>query len=455
MQECAGEPLFVLYRAIKQQVDKGPVDAITSEARYSLSEEKLIRQSIDYKSMTAYISIAQLSCYMTGMEPIGENNETPVKVLDCDTVSQVKEKGLDAVYKNMPSSQRPSKDDLDLEWRTGNTGRLILSDEDSTTKGEGEWKRMNTLAHYKVSDGANLTLVPKQSSMYNLSIMSEKMEKSHKYETLNFSLKTSPPLSRATSPLNHDPETGYKYWHLVKHHDGENKEGERGNKMVSEIYLTRLLATKGTLQKFVDDLFETIFSTAHRGSALPLAIKYMFDFLDDQALQHGITDPEVVHTWKSNSLPLRFWVNLIKNPNFVFDIVKSNIVDSCLSVVAQTFMDACSTSDHRLGKDSPSSKLLYAKDIPVYKDWVERYYQDIKVMPAISDQDMNAMLAEESRLHAHEFNTNVALHELYKYAYKYTDQLLQTLEEDEFSQKNRLAWKLSQVNAIMNGESEA
>jgi len=105
----------------------------------------------------------------------------------------------------------------------------------------------------------------------------------------------------------------------------------------------------------------------------------MFDFLDDQALQHGITDPEVVHTWKSNrydyltnanwlvgivlkateikieliiihySLPLRFWVNLIKNPNFVFDIHKSNIVDACLSVVAQTFMDACSTSEHRLG----------------------------------------------------------------------------------------------------------
>lgn len=55
---------------------------------------------------------------MPGMEPIGENNETPVRILDCDTVSQVKEKGLDAVYKNMPSSQRPSKDDLDLGERT-------------------------------------------------------------------------------------------------------------------------------------------------------------------------------------------------------------------------------------------------------------------------------------------------------------------------------------------------
>jgi plexin A len=65
-------------------------------------------------------------------------------------------------------------------------------------------------------------------------------------------------------------------------------------------------------------------------------------------------------------------VNVIKNPQFVFDIHKGSITDACLSVVAQTFMDSCSTSEHRLGKDSPSNKLLYAKDIPSYKSWVER-----------------------------------------------------------------------------------
>lgn len=56
-------------------------------------------------------------------------------------------------------------------------------------------------------------LVPKQSSMYNLSILSERSEKSHhKYETLNLSKynSASPPLSRATSPLNHDREGGMK-----------------------------------------------------------------------------------------------------------------------------------------------------------------------------------------------------------------------------------------------------
>jgi len=58
--------------------------------------------------------------------------------------------------------------------------------------------------------------------------------------------------------------------------------------------------TQVALQQFVDDLFETIFCTASRGCSLPPAVKYMFDFLDDQALLHNINDPEVVHTWKSN-----------------------------------------------------------------------------------------------------------------------------------------------------------
>ena len=63
-----------------------------------------------------------------------------------------------------------------------------------------------------------------------------------------------------------DPDHGLKLWHLVKPQEVDTKDGEsREGKMVSEVYLTRLLATKGTLQQYVDDLIETIFSTAHRG----------------------------------------------------------------------------------------------------------------------------------------------------------------------------------------------
>lgn len=44
----------MLYCAIKQQMEKGPIDAITGEARYSLSEDKLIRQQIEYKTLVSH-----------------------------------------------------------------------------------------------------------------------------------------------------------------------------------------------------------------------------------------------------------------------------------------------------------------------------------------------------------------------------------------------------------------
>lgn len=47
--------------------------------------------------------------------PEGEaGTEVPVKVLNCDTVTQVKDKLLDAVFKGIPFSQRPQADDMDL-----------------------------------------------------------------------------------------------------------------------------------------------------------------------------------------------------------------------------------------------------------------------------------------------------------------------------------------------------
>ena len=57
---------------------------------------------------------------------------------------------------------------------------------------------------------------------------------------------SSPDSLRSRTPMiTPDLESGTKLWHLVKNHDhGDQKEGERGSKMVSEIYLTRLLATK-------------------------------------------------------------------------------------------------------------------------------------------------------------------------------------------------------------------
>lgn len=205
------------------------------------------------------------------------------------------------MYRTTPYSHRPSANDLDLEWRTGGSGRLLLQDLDVTSKAEvGGWKRLNTLAHYKVPTNSNLALLPRQASLYNLSLLSERSEKSS-----TFSLKNSPTLTRPFGTHGHhhskDPESGYKLYHVVK--PTEHGPNDHQDKMVSEIYLTRLLTMKGTLQKFIEDLLLAVFSTAMRSSTLPMCIKYMFDFMDEQALVHGINDPEVrLH---SLSIPLR------------------------------------------------------------------------------------------------------------------------------------------------------
>ncbi|KAM9343212.1 plexin-B1 [Pholidichthys leucotaenia] len=435
LRESAGESFYMLFRAIKHQVDKGPVDAVTGKAKYTLNDNRLLREDVEYRTLT--LNVVMPAATNSG----GTTAQTvPAKVLDCDTITQVKEKLLEQTWKGTSFSQRPHIDSLHLEWRAGVAGHLILSDEDLTSVVQGSWKRLNTLQHYKVPDGATVALVPRNNKHH--------LHDSHDYMP-----------GEKTPMLDDGEEGGVRLWHLVKaseeselpkHRRGSVRErgGERA-KAIPEIYLTRLLSMKGTLQKFVDDLFTAILSTSR---PVPLAVKYFFDLLDEQALQHNITDPETIHIWKTNSLPLRFWINILKNPQFIFDVQTSDHVDAILSVISQTFMDSCTIADHKLGRDSPINKLLYARDIPRYKQMVERYYADIRQTISASDQEMNSALAELSRNYAAEVNCLVALHELYKYINKYYDQIITALEEDCTAQKMQLGYRLQQIAAAVENK---
>uniref|UniRef100_A0A8C1D531 Plexin-B1 n=1 Tax=Cyprinus carpio carpio TaxID=630221 RepID=A0A8C1D531_CYPCA len=427
LKEVAGEPLYKLYRAIKYQVDKGPVDAVTGKAKRTLNDSHLLREDIEYCSVTLTVLVK------SGVEV----QPCPVKVLDTDTITQVKDKILDQIYKGAAFSQRPAADSLDLEWRSGQAGHLTLSDDDVTAIVQGRWKRINTLQHYKVPDGATVALIPRSQSSLGVNQFYQTGEK--------------------TPMLEGEEEEGLRLWHLVKpsedpeipkHRKSSMRERERA-KAIPEIYLTRLLSMKGTLQKFVDDVFVAILSTKRPP---PIAVRFFFDFLDDMAEKHGIDDPETVHIWKTNSLPLRFWVNILKNPQFVFDVQVTDSVDAVLSVIAQTFIDSCTTSEHKVGRDSPVNKLLYAREIPRYKQLVERYYSDIHNAVSGCYQEMNSTLTELSGSFASEMNSLVALHELYKYINKYYDQIIMSLEEDAAGQKMQLAYRLQQVAALVENK---
>ncbi|XP_043943273.1 plexin-B2 [Protopterus annectens] len=419
LKDSAGEPLYRLFKAIKHQVEKGPVDAVQKKAKYTLNDTGLLGDDVEYSTLTVNVFIQ------------GDVAEvTPVKVLNCDTVSQVKEKIIDQVYRNVPFSQRPKSETVALEWRPGSTGQ-ILSDLDLTSITEGRSKRLNTLKHYNVQDGTTLVLTK--------AVLTQQQE-DHQQDIY----------SEKNALLEDDSKT----WHLVRPADevdeskskrGSLKEKER-TKAITEIYLTRLLSVKGTLQNFVDDFFQSVLSS---NQVVPPAVKYFFDFLDEQAEKHGIIDEDTIHIWKTNSLPLRFWVNILKNPHFIFDVHVHEVVDASLSVIAQTFMDACTRTEHKLSRDSPSNKLLYAKEISAYKKMVEDYYRGIRQMVQVSDQDMNTHLAEVSRAHTESLNTLVSLYQLYQYASKYYDAIINALEGDPASQKMQLAFRLQQIAAAV------
>lgn len=55
LKDQVGPSLFLLFKAIKYQIEKGPVDAITHDARYSLSEERLLREPMDYSIVVSLI----------------------------------------------------------------------------------------------------------------------------------------------------------------------------------------------------------------------------------------------------------------------------------------------------------------------------------------------------------------------------------------------------------------
>ncbi|XP_022252680.1 plexin-B-like [Limulus polyphemus] len=428
LKDRAGSTLFLLFCAVKYQIEKGPVDTFTHDAKYSLSEERLLREQTDYSTVTVHI--------------VQENHmeKLQLQVNDCDTISQVKYKVLDALYKNTPFSRRPSVRDVDLvlhlsEWKRGNGAQLTLADEDLTTKTINGWRRVNTLRHYGVTESAVISLVSKQ----NDSLTSDC--KGIGTTSLN---SMSPIIS------SYDVEQGIRYWHLVKPVDDQHfTQKDNFPKAIPEIFLTRLLSTKGTIQTFVDDFITMALTVT---GEIPLAVKWLFDLLDEGASKYGVSDPDVVHSWKSNSLPLRFWVNFVKNPDFILDVYKTPLLDSCLSVVAQTLMDACSTSEHRLGKDSPSNKLLFARDIPAYRKMVMKYYQDISALPVVSDQEMNATMHALSVSQAGEFDTLTALKDLYVYVVKYNEELLQALEDDPFCQQTQLTHILKTVACTLEGE---
>nr|XP_014354412.1 PREDICTED: plexin-C1-like [Latimeria chalumnae] len=384
----------MLVTALLQKINKGPVDAVTDKALYTLNEDWLLWQVTQFTTLKLNITF-QNSLDKESGEDISPNIQT--EVLDCDSIGQTKKKILDTFLNKYSYPYRHQIHEIGLELQKDREHQELLDVDGSSVILENGITVLNTIGHYKISDGATVTVIKKTTRCDSGGAYSDK------YCHLNL------PAEQALEDLS--KTTGKQKF------------------KVKEMCLTKLLSTKVVCHSFVEKLFRTIWSL--QNNKAPIAIKHFFDFLDAQAERKKITDLDVTHIWKTNSLPLRFWINILKNPQFIFDIEKTPHLDSCLSVIAQAFMDAFSLTDHQLGKHAPTNKLLYAKDIPQFKEEVKAYYKQIQELPSLSSQEVEEFLIKESKKHENEFQEAVALMEIYKYITKYFDELLKALEKEQ------------------------
>lgn len=268
---------------------KGPVDAITGAATYTLNSDALLRERIEVQLIILRINL--------------NHTVYEVTVNSCDTISQARAK-----FKALLISSSVDIQDFDqrIFVLRQNDALRVMSDVDDSSIVENGWVRLNTVSFYKVESPADIDFVKSD-------IISQAPSKGKS------KLIRSQPKQRV-SPYDARP------WHLVKPTDDTN-----ASRIPSELFLTHLMTVKMTMQPFVDGLMEAIFNTEQP----PAAVRYLFRLLDEQASALGITDDRVRHIWKSNALPLRFWVNLVKNPDFVLHVQQSRVVTSGLSTIAQ------------------------------------------------------------------------------------------------------------------------
>ena len=399
---------YRLIKLLKYQLESGPIDSCLNQAKYCLNEKFLLKiDDNSYKKL--YINlINQQQVYKTYF------------ILDCDSIQQCKEKFLDYLYKNIANSQRPSVNDIELElYLVKNHQQLsdiLFVDTSSISKAQliefndnepclefngYKYRRLLCVRDYGISDGAYISIQYKQNNMFTLSNSTNRSMLTN-YQTLlldkSFSMKGN---------------KFVKNYHLIKPSDtvsstcsssssssstsplaGKKKKSNSNIDEDDNVKLTRLLLIKGTLQPFIDDLFETLFTNTANLSPI---IKHLFDYFDSEFGKAHRDGDNQTKLWKTNIYFLKFWLNILKNPQLVFDVNKTSLIDASLQPIVQVFIDSCSDNLFN-NKDLTINNLIFSNDINKYKSQINNFYNEIESYPHISDHELHFYLNEFSKV---------------------------------------------------------
>lgn len=510
--QCATH-LYRLSKAVKFYLDMAPCDQQTQQGVHSLSEEKLLKDQVQFA--TIYVNVVN-QCHMNN--PTGTNSNqsaNPVqicRVLDMDTVQQAKEKILDYLYKHS-SALRPASAQVDLElclillnnasMDAGTLNGNTLNKQQTTTtlvtlkETEEELigtanmntvdlqlpKRLLTLKDYNIQNGSFINLTFKQSFIQQQ--QGQSRDSQHVYMstlsmTNEYQIYAAGERNKSPNPPQLPAVFTANRYHLVKPQQStyesssatssastseshisslsssdtnSKKRNTKDKKSKSKQYeklltvksrdsaatgtttttslllndtasqstsnyasnsvtpspLARLLINKGTIQPFVDQFMESLFMNT---TNLPPVVQHLFEFFDQEAkkYQHHFMaskSPQdevknLTRSWKTNTYFIRYWANLVKNPDLIVECQKTPLIDSSLNCIAQAFVDSCSNKDlSDLDLDTPISRLLFMRDAPKYTEMIDNFFDEMSSYQSISDHELHFYLNEFTKFQQH------------------------------------------------------
>ncbi|KAH9389494.1 hypothetical protein TYRP_023238, partial [Tyrophagus putrescentiae] len=269
-------------------------------------------------------------------------------------------------------------------------------------------------------------------------------------------------------------------------------------KSIPEIYLTRLLSTKGTIQQYVDDLWLFDFLDAASASASAQPGNQQNSSSSTSATILATTSEQQTtlvwsdalgRQWKSNTLVGRFWVDLLRKPELLFDLRSSAPVNVCLEVLAANLAEAAgcaqrtavqpkrgetpachhhnnssfslqlfrctqegrweffgggASADHQQQNCSPS-KLLFARDIAAYRALIGQYYADVAQLPPVNEAELLAYMKEVSKNYEGKVCKERSVSELISYCLLYKEVIFAALSADPATQREHLHLKFESL----------
>ncbi|XP_067683732.1 plexin-A1-like [Haliotis asinina] len=425
LKSRGGSALIMLVKAMQTVMEKAPIDAVTGAARATLAYDQLLLAQTDHdKSLTLSVQIN------------GGEFATTCSVLECDTISQVKAKCLGIIYKKDPASVRPRPADVDLQWLSGNQGKLILKEEDTCPAVDEDHVKLMTLSDYRVTDGSLMELLNKHTT-------DEEEDRYVNYKNLQHQQLCHSEVQLLVDDEEEEEEgekggssrEGAIRYHLVR----PDEEAQGKTRMLPEAHLHKLLQTKMNVKKFVDDVIDSALDKKD----IPVSVKYLFSILEGLAQRHDV-DQDTLLSWKNNSYPVRFWGRMLSRPNIVFDIHTPEYLQPSLDIVASTFIDSF-TAPQTLSKNSSPHKLLFFKDLEEYRGVVKSFHRGVSSSPVVDERDMAKEMHRLTYMQNFSLNKISVFYELFLVLDKFKDEIISDLEDNKDTSRLKLSEKLEHV----------